>query len=151
PPHTPRRPAVALVVRRPSMLLDEPSAILSGNFGHGSYAEVLVETLSAVKQPFTLGLLGPWGVGKSSVLARVALELRERQCAVVIFDAWRYDSATLRRHLLRDVANGLFDQGALAPAFDREQRLARLEQDEQVPRWHTRPTWAGAGIALLQA
>ncbi|WP_396821856.1 P-loop NTPase fold protein [Microbacterium trichothecenolyticum] len=41
---------------------------------------------------FTIGLYGPWGSGKSSLLQAVGRELRLKpsDCIVVEFDAWRY-------------------------------------------------------------
>ncbi len=132
------------------MLLDEPIDLERDDFGHRSYASVLVELLSEADQPLTVGLLGPWGVGKSSILTRVEADLLAAGCSVVVFDAWRYDSAALRRQLVRDVAHELRDQDALSKDFDLERRMAQLEADQMVPRLHTRPSLSGAGIALAQ-
>lgn len=43
---------------------------------------------------FTIGLYGPWGKGKSSILKGIQAELKQDESiAVVPFDAWRYEKA----------------------------------------------------------
>jgi hypothetical protein len=124
-----------------TLLVDAPSDLTAENdaFGHAAYADVLVRVLSRGIQPLTLGLLGPWGVGKSSVLDRAAAVLSARETAgvrdnaVVRFDAWRYDGDTLRRQLIREAAHQLGDQGLLRRRkFRVRRRLAQLDYDEQV-------------------
>jgi KAP family P-loop domain len=68
-------------------------------FGHRDYAAVVVQTLLAAEAPFTLGLYGPWGVGKSTIIYEVGRQLASEDCAFVEFDAWRYDSDALRTRI----------------------------------------------------
>lgn len=60
--------------------------------GFESYAAALVDAVEGGKPAqYTLGLYGPWGSGKSSLLGALASGLRANGKSVVIeFDAWRY-------------------------------------------------------------
>src|SRR5687768_11034011 len=89
------------------LFADEPSTLEADDFGHVSYAHVLVEALASGRQPLTIGLLGPWGVGKSSVIERAGRDLKAQGAAFVRFDAWRYDDVAMRRAFLREVADQL--------------------------------------------
>lgn len=145
---TPKASAIPV----PVLFKDEPTELDTDEFGHSSYTAVLVELLEHTSQPATIGLLGPWGVGKSSVLARTSRELRKNGAAVVTFDAWRYDDTALRRQLLRDVADGLQRIGAVDKRkFNVTKRFRRLDADEQFTTSRTRPTVGAAGVVLLQA
>lgn len=85
-------------------------------FGHQSYADALgdlIET-STNTPPFSIGLLGPWGTGKSTIkeLYRSGLESdktgrpgdrRSDRVHVITFNAWRFGGEQdLKRALLRD-------------------------------------------------
>lgn len=65
---------------------------------------------------FTVGVFGPWGSGKSSILRAVRQRLEKGENAskfiVVPFEAWRYgDSKLLMLELLRQLASSLTSQG----------------------------------------
>jgi putative ribosome biogenesis GTPase RsgA len=47
-------------------------------FGHGDYADALVKALTEAPPPFTVGIFGEWGVGKSTIIAAVRSRLREK-------------------------------------------------------------------------
>ncbi len=100
----------------PSILdkeLDERSA---DAFGHGDYADALRDLIEAPtnKPPFSIGLLGPWGTGKSSIKALYRLDLdsdksgtagsrRSDRVHVITFNAWRFGGEQdLKRSLLRE-------------------------------------------------
>ena len=135
----------------PVLLPDQPVSLDDDAFGHASYATVIAEALASASQPLTLGLFGPWGVGKSSVLKSVQRMLKTTDCDIVIYDAWRYDGATLRRHLLSEVVRQLRKQeGIDEDAFDPERRLQDLEVDVQQTTSLTRPTPGSLRVAGLQ-
>jgi hypothetical protein len=91
----------------PPYLSDTPVSLDADDpFAHRDLAVALGSTLSQARAPFTVGLFGPWGSGKSSVLLDVPKHLG-RDCAWVTFDAWRYDGDTLRRNFLRELAEDL--------------------------------------------
>jgi hypothetical protein len=48
---------------------DDPEALPSDAFGHRDYTDALISILEDESPPPTIGLFGPWGVGKSTILA----------------------------------------------------------------------------------
>jgi hypothetical protein len=101
-------------------------------FGHQDYAAAIAEVLVEARTPFTLGLYGPWGVGKTLILREARKRVGQR-CAFVIFDAWRYDGDALRRHFLRDIARQLKDEGELEDWYKPEEQLRKLDVSRSVP------------------
>jgi len=83
------------------------------SFSH--YADVLSEVVLAADTPITIGIFGPWGSGKTSLMRLIAGQLLERRTAghrwarVVWFNAWQYerDQGALWRALLLRVLEGL--------------------------------------------
>jgi formylglycine-generating enzyme required for sulfatase activity len=83
------------------------------NFSH--YADVLTEVVLTADTPITIGVFGPWGSGKTSLMRLVAEQLVSRRTAghqwarVVWFNAWQYerDQGALWRALLLRVLEGL--------------------------------------------
>jgi len=72
------------------LLLDipEPEAL----FHFDDYAKVLANAIVSSDPHFTIGIFGPWGKGKTTLLRNVERHLRQqgRDILVVCFDAWRY-------------------------------------------------------------
>ena len=83
------------------------------NFSH--YADVLTEVVLTADTPITVGVFGPWGSGKTSLMRLIAEQLISRRTAghrwarVVWFNAWQYaqDQGALWRALLLRVLEGL--------------------------------------------
>ena len=83
------------------------------NFSH--YADVLTEVVLTADTPITIGIFGPWGSGKTSLMRLIAEQLLTRRTAdhrwarVVWFNAWQYerDQGALWRALLLRVLEGL--------------------------------------------
>jgi len=83
------------------------------NFSH--YAKVLAEVVLTADTPITIGVFGPWGSGKTSLMRLVAEQLINRRTAghrwarAVWFNAWQYerDEGALWRALLLRVLEGL--------------------------------------------
>ena len=84
--------SLPIVVDRPT---DDP------RLGYEKYVEAIVEAIrggSRNASRFTIGLFGPWGSGKSSILQAIKRELEseassgnDADLGVVYFDAWRYE------------------------------------------------------------
>jgi hypothetical protein len=99
--------------------------------GFAPSAGALVEIVqgTAVQDtPLTLGVYGPWGSGKTSLMQMILSDLDENHCIPVWFDAWRYaQSDTLWRALLLSVVEELRlfveDNDWLHATFDRRNRL----------------------------
>lgn len=83
------------------------------SFSH--YADVLAEVSLTADTPITIGIFGPWGSGKTSLMRLIAEQLVNRRTAdhrwarAVWFNAWQYaqDEGSLRRALLLRVLEGL--------------------------------------------
>ena len=60
--------------------------------GFDTYAQILADAAVGTKGPFTIGVFGEWGSGKTSLLRMVQKNLsREDDVVVVWFNAWRYE------------------------------------------------------------
>lgn len=76
------------------------------------YADMLVKTIESAdkSKPFTIGLFGEWGSGKSSVLktAQNLLEAKpDYKYRFVTYDAWKYAGDSFRRMFLYELQNEL--------------------------------------------
>lgn len=60
--------------------------------GFGGYAEVLAGAALDTRGPFTIGVFGEWGTGKTSLMRLVEHELSSHKNVVTVwFNAWRYE------------------------------------------------------------
>ena len=112
-------------------------------FGHKHIADAVVNSIKRTNSPFTIGIFGGWGSGKSSLLELIKSKLEKDNYITVSIDAWRYSSAeNLRRAFLVHVANEL-DSDLL---HDLRRRLYTSEQETvpekpssldqpKIPRW----------------
>ncbi|MGC9400345.1 MAG: SUMF1/EgtB/PvdO family nonheme iron enzyme [Anaerolineae bacterium] len=90
---------------------DQPiSTIKEDHFDFEDYADALCNVVLQSKTPLTIGIFGPWGAGKTSLMQLTAKQLQDRRTTehrrahVVWFNAWRYDrdrSAIWRTLLLQ--------------------------------------------------
>jgi len=106
---------------------DEPSPV--DLLAFDAVAETAVEAaLDDALDPVALGISGPWGSGKSTVLRLIEAELESRSTEddavlVVSTDPWRYDpsvgaKATLINEVLATLANELNDRGDVTEAAE---------------------------------
>jgi hypothetical protein len=152
----------------PLFLPDEPLAGLDTEdvLGHREYAEALARAVLGAKPPFTIGLFGEWGVGKTTIAKGYLPAELERfspgsSGGLVYFDVWKYQDDALRRQLLREVASSLQRHKALE-RYDVDRELEDLEIDVsdsrfslQLSRTHFLAAalrfllyWAGAYVAV---
>lgn len=71
--------------------------------GAKPYAETLSEIISNSNTPFTIGLFGGWGVGKSSIIKTIEDKFNndtKSDVAVFTYDAWKYSNDSFRRTFL---------------------------------------------------
>ncbi|HEV8560111.1 MAG TPA: P-loop NTPase fold protein [Actinophytocola sp.] len=60
--------------------------------GFETYAQVLATAAADTKGPFTIGVFGEWGTGKTSLLRLIKRQLDQNpQVVTVWFNAWRHD------------------------------------------------------------
>lgn len=94
-------------------------------FGHRDIATTLTNIVSICETPFTIGLFGKWGCGKSSIAYLAAAALREKGIPTMIFDVWKHEGDSLRRSFLREFVRQMKSQenSNLDPGFKLEDRL----------------------------
>ena len=76
-------------------------------FGHKEISKTLVSIVEKCETPFTVGLFGKWGSGKSTIANLLAEDLKLKGIPTVIFDVWKHEGVALRRAFLKDMVNQL--------------------------------------------
>lgn len=65
--------------RRFRFIADRPAALASDDvFGHLDYSKAIATSLMDAPPPFTLGLFGAWGVGKTSIITLSGMQFVPR-------------------------------------------------------------------------
>lgn len=76
-------------------------------FGHDAIISTLESTLKKVPSPFTIGVIGEWGIGKSFVLNGLKKRLENsensKEYKVFFFDAWKHSGEPVKRALLTEL------------------------------------------------
>ncbi len=76
-------------------------------FGHPSIVENLETLVRLCPTPFTIGLFGKWGSGKTTVLEALKRKFLATEVAAIKIDAWKHEGDALRRTFLQDTINQL--------------------------------------------
>lgn len=117
-------------------LKDEPLTDLGNEdwFSHRAYVNLLTQAITELKPPFTLGVFGSWGVGKTSIVndLRDRLGQSDANTRAVAIDVWKYQADSLRRQFLYDLQLQLHDQKALPKGRDYVQEVYE-ERTEELP------------------
>jgi len=129
----------------PSLLDREISSTDADSFGHRHFAKALQSLIESPvnEPPFSIGLLGKWGTGKSSIkelylsslkddLTRNKQEkTRSQRFHAITFNAWRFGGENIKRALLRHVFLELGgDEASLKDALFRQiERTALHKRD----------------------
>ena len=96
-------------------LVDKPlktsTDISKSKFGHEEIAETLANIVIKCPTPFTIGLFGRWGSGKSTVANFLKNILLNQKVPVVIFDVWKHEGDALRRTFLKEMTKQLLSYG----------------------------------------
>ena len=150
-------------------LKDEPLPNLEeqDRFSHSAYVNLLGTTVDELTPPFTLGVFGSWGVGKSSIVNDLSKKLMSSnsKTRAVTIDVWKYSDDSLRRQFLYDLQQGLREQKALSKSKDYVHEVYQENAEERPgdQRLEISRLWAlavpllltflitGAGIGLLLA
>jgi KAP family P-loop domain len=107
---------------------DEPYAAEGDPLGFDRIANDLCELVLASRDstPFTLGIEAGWGLGKSSLMARLLGRLEESpEVEAVEFNAWTADDGKVLEGLVKTVL-GAVDQGVLRRTVRDERYLRRV-------------------------
>jgi len=138
-------------MERPRLLLrDDPLTNLAegDRFRHTAYEGVLKRLLDDVEPPFTIGLYGSWGTGKSTIvrqLGPVYQHDKNRATAFVNLDVWRFQSDSFRRQFLLAVEEDLWAQRAIDSKDIRE----KLEEQRTIQvRGRFRFDWSSLALSL---
>jgi hypothetical protein len=154
----PSRPAVAAGLQSTALNRDaSPRLRDEDDFGHDDYARAAAQVLTSAPAPFTLGIFGDWGIGKTAIIGAVGDHVREAGAAYVEFDVWRYEGEAVRRQFLREVAEQLGSndllrrRGIRRRKYAPERELRDLEVDVPVSEERFHLSWRGAALAGLYA
>jgi energy-coupling factor transporter ATP-binding protein EcfA2 len=71
------------------LLSDNPAS--DDTLGLGNTADLLSQVVLTADPPFTLGLFGEWGSGKTTLMRMVEGRIRASNRKTVWFNAWKYD------------------------------------------------------------
>jgi len=95
-------------------------------FNHEAYARAILKILTENKPPISVGLFGPWGIGKSTIVS-ILLKLIDQQDRATLkpiyFNAWKYSGDSFRRQFLIEVAKKIYENHP-----DHDAKIHRLEQ-----------------------
>ncbi len=70
-------------------------------FGHKEIAGTLSRIIRNCPTPFTIGLFGKWGTGKTNIINLLRSKLSETDYInIIVFDVWKYEHDSLRRQFL---------------------------------------------------
>ncbi len=120
------------------------------HFRHRAYVAVLLQTIKELSPPFTLGIFGSWGVGKTSIandLRRSVKSTSElKGVPIVSIDVWKYEGDSLRRQFLWDVQETLKAEKILPKDYDIVGRLYR----ERTTEIETEPRFTWRRLKSLQ-
>lgn len=76
---------------------EQPIEVVEGDIfkndllNHREFVERLSSIMKGVKPPFTLGVYGEWGTGKTSAMGLLKALLDQNQYPTCWFDAWKYE------------------------------------------------------------
>lgn len=79
-------------------------------FGHQQLANAVFELLKNAEAPFTIGLYGKWGVGKTTIASLVKELAQNDNFKCLFFDAWKYERDSLRRQFLIELDRQVFNK-----------------------------------------
>lgn len=127
-------------------LRDEPLEHLDeeDKLHHKGYVRIILNTIKEMTPPFTLGIFGGWGVGKTSIIKDLLNSAKQEkklaETPIVYLDIWKYEGDSLRRQFLIDMQEELKRQGSLDKHFFVEPELytSRTEEGQTEPRFSLR-------------
>ena len=117
-------------------LRDEPLEHLDeeDKLHHKGYVRILLDAIKEMTPPFTLGIFGGWGVGKTSIVIDLLNSAKQDEelakTPIVHLDIWKYEGDSLRRQFLIDMQDELKNQGSLDKHFFVEPQLYTSRTEE---------------------
>lgn len=114
------------MIEKVKFLPDQPlrfDEITQAKFGHEGIAETVKNIVLTCPTPFTIGLFGRWGTGKSTITNLLQGKLEGGGVIVVNFDVWKYEKDSLRRTFLQSVVDVFKEKHILEKDYTLEKDL----------------------------
>lgn len=92
-------------------------------FVHIGIASSLREIILKCPTPFTIGLFGKWGSGKTTIINMLNEKLKDSKIPMVNFDVWKHEADSLRGTFLKEIVKQLKDKKHLSQKFKLNERL----------------------------
>jgi len=92
-------------------------------FGHIGIASSLRQIILKCPTPFTIGLFGKWGSGKTTIINMLNEKLKDSKIPMVNFDVWKHEADSLRGTFLKEIVKQLKDKKHLSQKFKLNERL----------------------------
>lgn len=74
-----------------NVIADAPSKV--DLLGYSTYIKAIANIIKSEKTitPFSIGIMGDWGCGKSTFMMQLASRLEENKISTIVFNPWKYD------------------------------------------------------------
>jgi len=107
----------------PDQPLKSTKAAAGAKFGHKEIAETLSSLVLNCPTPFTIGLFGRWGAGKSTISYMLKDAMLKNKISFVLFDVWKHEADALRRTFLKESFKQLSEQKNIKEKYSLEDRI----------------------------
>jgi hypothetical protein len=108
---------------------------------HAPIARQVAQVASSEPAPLTIGIFGPWGSGKSSLLRVIGNELSRKDVLTVHLDAWRHADMPLARQFVSSTAEQLA-RATSTPSWPSAPTKDSSKFSHLLHKWGTRAaTW----------
>ena len=119
------------------IISDAPPEVKSVKFGFEHYARTIAELIANKKNktPLVIGIYGPWGSGKTTLMETVKSYLKDnddlkdrriyRECKTVWFQAWKYDKEDeILAGLIEEILKAIKEDKSTADRIKRDHKKA---------------------------
>lgn len=113
-------------------LSDEPiEEITEDAFGHTAFVSTLYKCIQGSEYKMNIGLLGKWGVGKTSILKLLFKHIKEsdENIKTFLFDAWKY----LQGNLCQELVLQLNKEFKVFKEDELEREIYCIQEEESAP------------------
>ncbi|HLG54568.1 MAG TPA: P-loop NTPase fold protein [Vicinamibacterales bacterium] len=132
----------------PTQLVSDAPAEKDAFGAHGRIAAAIAQLISTSPGGKSIGLLGTWGAGKSTVVEILRKHLENDPRYVVwLFDAWAHEGDSLRRMFLESLTQRLTEKEWLT-GKEWKERLEILAKRRKVVEQSNTPSLSPLAIAL---